>query len=68
MPKSKKERKVKLRHDPLGVQLTEKRNDVVSTKKNKNKKSKGHFQQDEDYLSEKMSRKVLEQANSADGY
>ena len=66
MPKSKKERKVKLRHDPLGVQLTEdkKRNDVVVSKNKKKKKSKGHFQQDEDYLSEKMSRKVLEQARA----
>jgi len=67
MPKSKKERKVKLRHDPLGVQLTEekRRNDDISIKKrNKKKKKKGTYQEDEDYLSEKMSRKVLDQARA----
>ena len=45
MPKSKKERKVKLRHDPLGDQLTEerKRNEnVVVSVKNKKKKMKNY--------------------------
>jgi len=65
MPKPKKNRdkkKSNLRHDPLGASLTETEPQCKPVKQGKKKKKQSADDKDGGFLSEKMSKKVMEQA------
>lgn len=63
MPKPKTTQKtIKSRHDPLGSQLCEEKFDKMPKRKSKTKKKSNDCK--EAFLSERMSRKVLEQARA----